>query len=209
MSLITAERVVTMQRLLSQQNAELQTLNATLERYARTDPLTGLANRRHLDDDLQRLQGMASRYHITTSLAVCDLDRFKAYNDRFGHVDGDHALRRVADVLMSVTREADTVYRLGGEELLVLLPNQSAASATVAADRLRAAVQAADIPHPDNTPFGVVTVSIGVAELDADEYAQPARCVERADVALYIAKHAGRNRVIRHAPDMPSPCIAR
>lgn len=196
MCLIAAERTSAIHRQLARQNAELQALNVVLAEHARTDPLTGLANRRLLDADVERLISLAGRYGLPTAVAMCDVDRFKAYNDRFGHPAGDRLLQELASILAQTCREADTLYRYGGEELLVLLPWQDLASATVAAERLRQAVEGAALPHPDNAPFGVVTVSVGVAELPmTGSIDVPARVAE-ADAALYEAKRNGRNRVV-------------
>jgi two-component system chemotaxis response regulator CheY len=198
MCLIAAERVTAMHRELEQRNAELTRLNTVLEERAHTDSLTGLGNRFQLQDDLHRLRALADRYDVPLSIAMCDLDRFKAYNDRFGHLAGDDTLRRVARILVEQCRASDAVYRFGGEELLVLLPHQTAESAVVAVERVRKAVEDAQLPHPDNLPFGVVTVSIGVASLDDAVDTEMASLLDLADQALYEAKRSGRNRLSVH-----------
>jgi diguanylate cyclase (GGDEF)-like protein len=108
---------------------------------------------------------------------------------------GDEALRAVARIVASHVRASDSVYRYGGEEILILLPQQSTESAYVAVERLRQAVEAAQIHHPDNTPFGVVTVSIGVASIQGDGEQSSADVLRLADEALYEAKRLGRNRI--------------
>jgi diguanylate cyclase (GGDEF)-like protein len=163
---------------------------------ARHDTLTGLANRLRLAEDLEILRGRVERYGHAYSFALFDIDDFKGFNDGSGHAAGDDVLRSVSAALQREARTGDAVYRYGGEEFLVLLPEQSIESATLAAERLRAAVEALRIPHPGG---GVVTVSAGVAGLD-DKAASPAELFEFADQALYRAKQAGRNRVeVYHA----------
>jgi len=196
MCLITAARVTATQVQLTLQNAELQMLNATLAEHARTDQLTGLANRRRLDDDLEVLASLAARYDMTTCVAMCDVDRFKAYNDRFGHLAGDQVLKALAAAMERLSRESDTIYRFGGEELLILLPHQDLASAEIAVERLRRAIEAMAVEHPDNAPYGVVTVSFGLASLQGRALCEPRGLVEQADAALYEAKRTGRNRVV-------------
>jgi diguanylate cyclase (GGDEF)-like protein len=160
---------------------------------ARQDALTGLGNRLRLAEDLQVLCGRVARYHHVYSVAVFDVDGFKGYNDGAGHLAGDDVLRRVAGELERQIRTGDAVYRYGGEEFLVLLPEQTIEAAALAAERLRAAVEALAIPHPAG---GVVTVSAGVAALQDD--GTPDDLFELADQALYRAKQNGRNRVELH-----------
>ena len=198
MCLIAAERVLTMQRQLSHQNAELERLNTLLSESARTDPLTGLGNRRRLTEDLEKLASLVGRYATTVCAAMCDLDRFKAYNDDFGHLAGDAALREVGRILSAQLRASDSLYRYGGEELLVLLPHQTADGAMIAAERLRRAVEDAGIAHPRNEPAGVVTVSIGIAVADRAEQLLDDTLLHAADQALYEAKRNGRNRAEVH-----------
>jgi diguanylate cyclase (GGDEF)-like protein len=125
-----------------------------------------------------------------------DIDYFKRYNDQLGHPAGDEALRAVAQALAGAARSGDMAYRYGGEEFLVLLPEQTLASATVAVERLRDAVQELGLRHPENPPSGVVTISGGIAESTADDPIAVDEWLHRADVALYRAKALGRNRVV-------------
>jgi diguanylate cyclase (GGDEF)-like protein len=161
---------------------------------ARHDALTGLGNRLRLAEDLELLRGRVERYGHAYCAALFDIDDFKGYNDHRGHAAGDDALRAVAGALQREIRTGDAVYRYGGEEFLVLLPEQTTESALLAAERLRAAVEQLRIPHPAG---GVVTVSAGVAGL-ADSLASPEELFELADRALYRAKEGGRNRVEVH-----------
>jgi two-component system, cell cycle response regulator len=161
---------------------------------ARQDTLTGLGNRLRLSEDLEVLCGRVQRYGHVYSAALFDIDDFKGYNDNAGHLRGDDVLRAVARALDLQIRSGDALYRYGGEEFLVLLPEQSIEAAGLAAERLRAAVEALGLPHPTG---GVVTVSAGVAAL-SDGDCQPDELFELADRALYRAKAAGRNRVELH-----------
>jgi diguanylate cyclase (GGDEF)-like protein len=190
--LVAAERVTALHMKLADQQAELEQLNAELAVAARIDALTGLRNRRALDEDLPTLQARCARYGHELSAVMIDLDQFKAYNDRFGHPAGDEALRQVAHVLLSTGRQTDLFYRYGGEELLCLLP-QGAAAAGLAAERLRRAVQALGMPHPDSA-HGVVTFSAGVASWTPSTPAEGG-LLAAADQALYRAKAGGRNTV--------------
>ena len=173
-------------------------LHRRLHDDARQDALTGLGNRLRLAEDLEVLCGRVERYRHLYSVALFDIDGFKDYNDGAGHLAGDDVLRAVARALEQQIRTGDAVYRYGGEEFLVLLPEQPIESAALAAERLRAAVEALGLPHPAG---GVVTVSAGVAAL-ADEGCRPDELFELADQALYRAKEAGRNRVEVHGGEV-------
>jgi diguanylate cyclase (GGDEF)-like protein len=169
-------------------------LHRRMHEDARQDTLTGLGNRLRLAEDLEVLCGRVQRYGHVYSAALFDVDDFKGYNDTAGHLAGDDVLRAVARALQQQIRTGDAVYRYGGEEFLVLLPEQSIESSALAAERLRAAVEALGLPHPAG---GVVTVSAGVAAL-SDGECKPDELFELADQALYRAKAGGRNRVELH-----------
>ena len=158
------------------------------EALARTDALTGLANRRGGEEALQREVSRVRRGKSRLSLALFDLDDFKRVNDEYGHAGGDDALRAIARVLLSAVRAADLVARWGGDELLAILPSTGIEGAGKLAERVRA--KAAALVEPE---FGTVTVSAGVIELAAGEDAGQA--LARADARLYEAKAAGRNCV--------------
>jgi diguanylate cyclase (GGDEF)-like protein len=175
--LIAAERVTAMHR--------------QLHADARHDPLTGIGNRLRLAEDLEAVCGRVERYGHAYCVAIADVDHFKAYNDAHGHPRGDDVLRAVATALRDTVRTGDTVYRYGGEEFVVLLPEQTLTGAEQAAERLRAAIERLGLPHPGG---GSVTVSIGVAGL-GDGGCAPDALFETADQALYAAKEDGRNRV--------------
>lgn len=195
MRLISALRVTELHRRLAFQNGELEKLNRMLFEQSRQDPLTSLGNRLRLREDLQVLQARTERYGHSYAVALCDVDFFKAYNDRYGHLAGDDVLRRVAAAISSGLRGGDAAYRYGGEEFLIVLPEQDAQDAAATTDRLRQAVEDLGIPHADGTPRGVVTISAGVAM--SAEAGDADALLSAADTALYAAKKAGRNRVSR------------
>ena len=193
--LIGAERVTTLQRQIVAQNAELQRLNNDLARAARTDALTGLGNRLRLREQLQQLRDMIRRYGPEYSVAMCDVDNFKRFNDRYGHVAGDDVLRSIGSAITRACRTTDLAFRYGGEEIAILLPDPPDA-AGVAIERLRAAVEALAIPHAGNDDVGVVTLSAGVAPLLPVAGEDLEAMLRTADAALYDAKRLGRNRVV-------------
>jgi diguanylate cyclase (GGDEF)-like protein len=172
-------------------------LHRQLHDDARHDALTGLSNRLRLAEDLELLCGRVERYGHAYCVALFDIDDFKGFNDAAGHVAGDGVLRSVAQALQRQIRTGDALYRYGGEEFLVLLPEQTIESAGLAADRLRAAVEALALPHPAG---GSVTVSAGVAGTAGS--CRPDELFELADQALYRAKDAGRNRVEIHGGEV-------
>jgi two-component system, cell cycle response regulator len=194
--LAAASRVTGLHRRLAEQQGELERLNGELHRQARTDPLTGVANRLRMREDLGTLEGRVERYGHTYAALLCDIDRFKRYNDACGHVAGDEVLRAVADALADACRRGDVVYRYGGEEMLVLLPEQDLEAALAAAERMRSAVEALRIPHPGIEPAGLVTVSVGVVVWRGGQAGGSEGMLKRADGALYRAKSEGRNKVI-------------
>jgi diguanylate cyclase (GGDEF)-like protein/PAS domain S-box-containing protein len=174
---------------------ELQRLNAALVDQARRDPLTGLGNRLRLEEDLVGFDARRVRYGHSYCVLLCDLDHFKALNDRHGHQAGDRVLRAVADTLRRESRSSDAVYRYGGEEFLVLLAEQTLDGAMIVSQRMRAAVHELGLAHPD-AEAGVVTISIGAAQCPRGDRTDPTDAIRRADVALYAAKAQGRNRVV-------------
>jgi diguanylate cyclase (GGDEF)-like protein len=194
--LIAAERVTALHRKLAAQQAELERLNDGLFEDSRRDGLTGIGNRRRQDEDLNLLAARSERYGHGFSVALFDVDRFKAYNDTAGHQAGDDVLRGIATELTRQCRGGDAVYRYGGEEMLVLFSGQGAEGATAGAERMRAAVEALAIPHPGLEPDSVVTVSGGVAVFEPADRSDVGGLLVRADKALYEAKAAGRNRVV-------------
>lgn len=164
-----------------------------LEREARTDPLTGCANRRHFLELAEHELARARRYSEDVSVLMMDLDHFKEINDQHGHAVGDLVLQRLVQVCQATLRAEDTVGRLGGEEFAVLLPESGADKAREVAGRLCRAIAATDVSMPGKPSFRFST-SIGTATLDREDSGIGA-ILDRADHALYAAKNAGRNRV--------------
>lgn len=200
--LIAASRITALHRQLARQRTEREALNAALAVIARRDTLTGLGNRRALDEDLVLLEARVGRYGDRYCMALLDIDHFKAFNDAYGHPTGDKILQAVAAQLKAEIRGGDALYRYGGEEFLCIFPEQTLASGTVAVERMRAGVQALALPHVGNTP-GVLTVSAGMAILDPAGRHSAEQVLKEADEALYRAKERGRNRI-----EQPSPYAA-
>jgi two-component system, cell cycle response regulator len=199
--LIAAARVTTLHQRLERQGAELERLNATLFEDSRRDHLTGLGNRKRLDEDLAEWTARAERYGDIFSIALFDIDNFKRYNDTFGHLAGDEVLRSVAGTLLRSCRLGDSAYRYGGEELLVALAGQPLEAARTTGERMRGAIETMGIPsgHPTSQ---IITASAGVAQLQARDKGTFSHLLARADAALYQAKESGRNRVVANGAEM-------
>jgi diguanylate cyclase (GGDEF)-like protein len=185
-----------LERKVAERTQQLALANERLEQLSVTDPLTGLANRRRLEESLQDEWHWAQRTHRALSMAIVDIDHFKLYNDRHGHPAGDRCLQRIANQLDRNVRNIDLVARYGGEEFAIVMPDTEAAAARDVAERLRLAISALAEPL---TADQVVTASVGVATLHAMERYGTDQLVERADGALYEAKRDGRNCV--HSAD--------
>lgn len=185
--LLVARRVTSL-------HAELGRYRAELANQARTDPLTGVRNRLKLTADLGLLHSRSERYARTYSLALCDVDSFKHFNDTYGHQAGDDALRAVAATLVAQLREGEGVYRYGGEEFLVALPEQRATGAAAALERCRKAVERLAIEHSGG-PAPVLTISTGVSAFVPATPISSEDVLRQADIALYRAKSSGRNTV--------------
>jgi diguanylate cyclase (GGDEF)-like protein len=186
--LVAAERVVALHRTIEEQRRVLQL-------QASHDALTGVYNRLRLDEDLAHLVARAERYGHGFCVALIDVDKFKPFNDTYGHLAGDDALRTVAAQLQASVRAGDAVYRYGGEEFVLLLPNQDLARATVAVERVRRTVRAAALPSAASE-HGVVTISAGISECSGGTVDSSKRLLDTADQALYLAKAHGRDRVV-------------
>ena len=178
---------------VTERTIELHEVNQRLMELTRIDPMLGIGNRRSMDEELMKVAERARRYERPFSVALVDVDNFKKYNDHYGHQMGDDALVSVATALKKSIRKADSVYRYGGEEFLVILPEVGSSGATVAAEHMRSAIEALQVEHAlANT--GVMTASFGVAE-ECLENPNVNELIKRADDALYGAKQGGRNRV--------------
>lgn len=163
----------------------------TLHDLTRLDPLTGLGNRRALDEALELLA--TDPNDAPYAMVVADIDHFKSYNDALGHLAGDVCLKRVAGLLTAELRgDRDRAIRYGGEEFVILLPETDLRTAVLIADRMRRNIADAQIPHPGRSG-GIVTVSLGVAAAPKSITAE--QTIAAADAALYAAKNAGRNQV--------------
>jgi diguanylate cyclase (GGDEF)-like protein len=192
--LLVAHRVTSLHLELSRYRAELA-------KQAQTDPLTRLNNRLKLAEDLDLLHHRSVRYGRDYSLALCDIDFFKSYNDTYGHQAGDSALQAVAEALAAFRRQGDGIYRYGGDEILLVLPEQAASAAASALERFRATVQGLGITH-STSPAGVLTISVGISSFAPGCGTDSEGLLRQADIALYEAKVAGRNRVT--VPDLPT-----
>ncbi len=193
--LLSAERVTSVHKDLANSNEELRRLTKELRRESRRDALTGIGNRLKFRDDLPRFLDEIRRYGHRYYLALCDIDNFKRYNDTYGHLEGDRALKAVASILVQNSRSSDACYRFGGEEFLLVLTGQEKPGAEVAAERLRQAVEGLRLTHSGNPDYDVVTLSIGLTKLEAQNVETFEVCLKRADDALYQSKNEGRNRV--------------
>jgi diguanylate cyclase (GGDEF)-like protein len=169
----------------------------TLRARSFVDGLTGIANRRYFDVAISRELRRAQRLGTPLSLMMMDIDAFKAYNDHFGHPEGDTCLKRVAQALAAVLkRPADVAARYGGEEFAAILPDTTAEQARTLAEALRAQVAQLAIAHAPAAGRPHVTLSIGISSHDKVALNDTALLVDAADQALYRAKRAGRDRVV-------------
>ena len=194
--LVAAERVTALHRQLVVIRAQLELANRELSERALTDPLTGLGNRRRMSEDLARAHAHARRKGRAYAMALLDIDHFKLYNDHYGHLAGDETLRQVAQCFTNAVRAGESIYRFGGEEFLLLLPDCDEVAAAAAADRIRRAVSDAALPYDvRQTAPSVVTISGGVACWTPGCAFSVDDLLQQADEALFQAKTAGRNRV--------------
>jgi diguanylate cyclase (GGDEF)-like protein len=179
---------------LSKERRRLEIAAGTLEAAARHDPLTGALNRLVMDADLEDAQRQTVASRKPASVIMMDIDHFKAYNDMVGHTAGDEVLRMVAQRIQAEVRPVDRVYRYGGEEFLVLLRDSGIDESQRVAARICDGVASLGLPHEQNPPWGVVTVSAGVSTMEPDGSPWP-DVVAAADSALYRSKASGRNTV--------------
>lgn len=176
---------------LMDKQKELETENRMLQLLSYEDSLLEIGNRRAMKVELSYSEDMAKRYKKTYAVALIDVDFFKNYNDHYGHHAGDEVLSTIARTVKESMRETDRLFRYGGEEILMLLPEIRDKYALIAADRARKAVLDLKIPH-EGSPLKYVTISAGVASENGENWQE---LVERADKALYRAKESGRNSV--------------
>ncbi|MDX1571134.1 MAG: GGDEF domain-containing protein [Xanthomonadales bacterium] len=186
-----AELRIDLERLVDERTRQLREKADELDALSKTDSLTGIWNRRYIDERLQAEMHRVQRYHRPLSIALGDIDHFKAINDRFSHGAGDQVLQRMARVMETQLRETDYVARFGGEEFLLGFPETFADDAAELCNRIRDLVaeeRFEGLPHDCR-----VTISFGVVQAEDET---PQSLVNRADEALYEAKQAGRNRVV-------------
>ncbi|MBL7520531.1 diguanylate cyclase [Frankia sp. CNm7] len=193
-SLDNAQLYSSLERRVAERTQQLAAANLRLEQLSVTDQLTGLANRRRLDEVLSAEWQRAIRQGTPIAVAMIDIDQFKLYNDHFGHTTGDRCLQRVAACLAGNIRATDLVARFGGEEFATVMPGTDFDAAARLARRLCAAVAELAEPHP-LAAIPIVTVSVGFSAITPMPGDDLAPCIELADRALYRAKQGGRNRV--------------
>jgi diguanylate cyclase (GGDEF)-like protein len=185
---------------LAKRETELRTANSYLTELATSDGLSGLANRRGFDARLEAEWELACELQRPISLLMIDVDHFKLFNDHYGHLEGDHCLRGVGEALSKISiGEADFPARYGGEEFALLLPGARLEKANEIAERLRRTVESLSFVNAQS-PFGFVTISIGVASFVPDGDDNVETLVEAADAGLYAAKRRGRNCVVAYKP---------
>ncbi|MCX8282495.1 diguanylate cyclase [Phyllobacterium sp. 0TCS1.6C] len=178
---------------LHRANRTLEEERAAFSRQSLEDPLTEIANRRHLDGELARLHARVSETNEPICVGMIDVDHFKAYNDRYGHIEGDIALRKVARALQSILRKSDFIARYGGEEFAFILVNLTDPAPLL--DRLMTIVEELGIRH-EASPSGYLSISCGCVVFDSNERLLPQQLLKLSDGALYEAKIAGRNRYV-------------
>jgi diguanylate cyclase len=192
-----------------QEITELQQNLEAVRSESLTDPLTSLANRKYFDDALAKAIADARGKGEPLSLMMTDIDHFKKFNDSYGHLTGDQVLRLVAISAKQNVKGQDIAARYGGEEFAIVLPNTVLRSAITVADHIRRAVMTKELmKRSTGEHLGRVTISVGVAALQATDTAQS--LIERADTCLYAAKRNGRNRVISEAdPEVSNPATSK
>ncbi len=185
-----------LERLVDRRTRELQIALGRVEEISRTDSLTGVANRRFLDEILDSAWRQCAQQHAPVSVLMLDIDYFKQYNDSAGHVAGDECLRQVAEALRSgVLRDEDVVVRYGGEEFLVLLPGADTRAVANVAERIQRLLRGMRIAHPNSPVSPFLTASLGCATVWPAEAGTPDDLIRSADQALYQAKSDGRDRI--------------
>lgn len=186
-------------RDLKQKSGELEQLNESLREMANKDGLTGLYNHRYFREALDREIARANRHRRPFSIVLLDIDYFKRFNDTFGHLTGDEALKTVASLLRSECRATSIMARYGGEEFVILAAEAGKEAATLLAERMRGRVECASFAGRDRKPTERLTLSVGVSTYGEDGTDSTA-LIEEADRAMYRAKRSGRNKVCIAGP---------
>jgi diguanylate cyclase (GGDEF)-like protein len=192
-------RIKRLQEALEEREKELLEVNERLRHMSQTDGLTGLDNRRHLNERIEEMFQHALRLNEPFSLVMCDLDKFKSVNDTYGHQAGDEVLKQLARILKEEAREIDRVGRYGGEEFMLLLPGTVLDAAVTFAERVRKRIEANTFTFDGGTLRR--TASFGVSGWPHPKIKESDTLVRTADDALYVAKETGRNCVIRFDGD--------
>ena len=192
-------RIKRLQEALEEREKELLEANERLTHMSQTDALTGLDNRRHLNERIDEMFSHAKRLNEPFSLVMCDLDKFKSVNDTYGHQAGDEVLKQLAAILTDEAREIDRVGRYGGEEFMLLLPGTVLDAAVRFAERVRKRIEGHTFTFAEGTLTR--TSSFGVAGWPHPKIEQSDDLVRTADDALYVAKETGRNKVVRFDGD--------
>lgn len=186
---------------VTKRTRELREANEKLKSLTMIDGLTNLGNRRAMEVDLEHTHSQALRYSRSYTVALFDVDNFKHYNDCYGHKAGDEALRRIARHLQESTRTCDRLYRYGGEEILLIMPETAINGALILADRILASLLAIKIPHQKSS-YGFLTLSCGIAsQIEVNGYENWEELVDLADRGLYASKNNGRNRATIVPPE--------
>lgn len=182
---------------------QLQEAYQEMEYLSNRDGLTGIANRRYFDDYLVREYANSFKYSKPLSLIMVDIDFFKQYNDKYGHLNGDECLKQIASTLeKTINRSRDLVARYGGEEFVIVLPETDNIGGSIVAEKIRSSVEKLNIPHIGSNISKYLTVSVGVSTLISDSKLIPENLILEADKALYLAKQKGRNRIETYSNEM-------
>jgi diguanylate cyclase (GGDEF)-like protein len=188
-------RIKALQEKVANRERALAEMNDKLLEISRTDGLTGLANRRHIEERRNEMWEHAARLNEPIAVVMCDIDKFKSVNDTYGHQAGDAVLKQFAEVLKQEAREIDRVGRYGGEEFIILLPGTVLDAAVTFAERVRQAIEERTFTFDGGSLKR--TVSLGVAAWPHPRVTDCDELLKSADDALYVAKQSGRNRVVR------------
>ncbi len=191
-----SKRTAAAQKMVEEKNQEINKANIQLELLSRLDGLTGIANRRCMDDFFEREWRLAIRNKTSLSFVIIDIDFFKLYNDTYGHQKGDECLKHISSILsQSMHRASDLVARYGGEEFIAILVNTDTNGAKKVAENIRYNIEALNIEHSSSKNAERVTVSLGKATVNSDYDGEPSLLIKQADDALYQSKENGRNCV--------------
>lgn len=194
---VMESQAVIIEQSITERTSELVKANQRLKEMTLLDPLLGIGNRRAMEIDIKCTHDLSRRYADDYAIAMVDIDNFKLYNDHYGHQAGDDTLKKVTNSIKSTIRTSDRIYRYGGEELLILLPQTTSDGAKKLAKRVLNELESENIPHC-KSPYDCVTVSCGLGIYNNDFKRGGidwSNILKSADDALYAAKNAGRNKV--------------